>query len=477
MNKRQLITILGLILVLALTALPAAAQGYPNPGSGSTITELANKTDVAATVRVKYYNQGGGDAGTVERPVPGNGSVKIDPANTPLVQGFNGAGVASSDQPLAAVVETDWTGGPGDGFQMAFYSGVSAGSSRICFPSLWKGSAIISSFSVQNTGTAAANVSISYFSRTGAAEGTFTDTIPVGAQHSYDLATSPGPYGAVPNVAMGWEGSAVVDVTNGQTVAGVSVANYQGRSATYNAANCAGLSGATTLVVPSQYQVASNVNNASTYTLWSAVNVQNLENSPASVTLQYIPRSGAINKTINATIPALSAGGWNTRDISQFTDLGGAWDGTVIITSNKAIVATVITQWNRGGSLEADIYSAANQNNAATKYWLPSVWRIKVGSAFPAFSALLIQNIGNAPTTVTTKYYNRAGTNVHTFSEVLQPGAGTGYNTRGGSGGTSALGDSFEGHAVVESNGQPIAVVLNGIRVNPGDSATTNGIE
>ena len=57
-------------------------------------------------------------------------------------------------------------------------------------------------------------------------------------------------------------------------------------------------------------------NNVSAYNIWSAINVQNLEATPATVTLQYTPRADSqsqVSKTINATIPANSADGWNTR--------------------------------------------------------------------------------------------------------------------------------------------------------------------
>ncbi len=488
MSRRRLTLVISFVLLLVLVALPAAAQSFPDPGTGSTYTELVNTTADEATVNITYYTQGGGTVAGPTRTIPGNGSTAIDPASSQLPAGFNGAGVVSSNKKLASVVETQWLGGPGDGYQMGLYSGVSAGSSKICFPSLFKyAPAIVSSFTVQNTGTGDANVELKYYSRSGTLEGTFTDTIPVGAQHTYDMRT---PSATVPNVANGWDGSAIVSVTNGQTVAGVGVVNQGGRSSTYNAANCAGLSGATTLVVPSQFRVYNvpsgedpNDRSKWSWVLLSALNVQNLENSTANVTLQYTPRDPANNSlTITQAIPANSAAGFNTRggvngaNPEKFDVLGNFWDGTVTITSDKAIVATVITQWFRGTGPESGYYAASNAASGATKFWVPAVRRVKVSGNFTDFSAVIIQNIGNANTTVTTKFYDRTGTLVHTVTDTLTPGQGIGYNTRAGTGGTSALGDSFEGHAVVESDGQPLAVVLNGVALNPYGSGTTNGV-
>ena len=54
--KRRLVLVLSFVLLLALVAIPAAAQSYPDPGSGSTYTELVNKTTDTATVNITYYN-------------------------------------------------------------------------------------------------------------------------------------------------------------------------------------------------------------------------------------------------------------------------------------------------------------------------------------------------------------------------------------------------------------------------------------
>lgn len=478
--KRRILLVLSFALLLAIVALPAAAQSWPTPGQGYTITELSNKTGDAAQVNITYYDQAGTPLAGPSPSIPGNGSKKIDPASSQLPAGYNGAAVVSSNKPLASVVNTRWEGGTGgDGFSADLYTGVSAGSTRICFPSLFKAPPnVYAFFTVQNTGTSAANITLTYFKRDGTNEGSFTDTIPVGAQHTYDMRT---PSATVPNLASGWDGSAVVESTNGQPLAGVGVVPQTGRTNDYNASDCAGLSGPMTLVAPSQFRSGPS---ASTITLYSAINVQNLENAPANITLQYIPRTaGGPTITVPYTIPPLSAAGFNTRGggsvpAATFNPLGNAWDGTVKIVSNKAVAATVLTQWTRGTSQEADYYTAANANGTATKFFMPGVRRMVSGSAWIEYSAVIVMNLGGSPASVTTKYYDRAGGLVHTFTDTIQPGAAVGYNTKSGSGGTAALGNAYEGHAVIEStNGQPLAVVLNGVISSPGGaSGATNGV-
>ncbi len=482
MSKRRITLFIVFVLLLALVAMPVAAQSFPDPGTGSTYTELANKTEEAATAQITYYDTSGVMHQGPQRNIPANGSIAIDPDSVQLPQNFVGAGVVSSNQPLASVVATKWTGGPGDGYQMAYYSGVSAGSSRICFPSLFKNAPnIVASFAVQNTGTAPAEIKITYYKRDGTPGGQSTDTIPAGAQHTYDLRT---PGGAVPNFPNGWGGSAIVEVTNGQTVAGVGVINQVGRSATYNAPNCDGLSGPTTLVVPSHYR---HVSASGQWSLLSALNVQNLEGTDAHVTLEYVPRDASINpsKTVNITIPPYSSAALNMRsgyqgDSTFFDDLGNNWGGSVKITSDKAIVANVNTQWFRGTGPEAGYYAAANTQEGAGKFLAPYVRRVKDGSTWKEYSAVIVQNLTNDSANVTIKFYDRSGAEKLTLTDTLGPGGSVGYNTRtGGSRNANdfvPLGDNFEGHAVVTSN-QAIAVVLNGVSWAPNSgSATTNGI-
>ena len=481
MSKRRITLFIVFVLLLALVAMPVAAQSFPDPGTGSTYTELANKTEEAATAQITYYDTSGGMHQGPQRNIPANGSIAIDPDSVQLPQNFVGAGVVSSNQPLASVVATKWTGGPGDGYQMAYYSGVSAGSSRICFPSLFKNAPnIVASFAVQNTGTAPAEIKITYFKRDGSNGGQYTDTIPTGAQHTYDLRN---PGGAVPNFPNGWGGSAIVEVTNGQTVAGVGVINQVGRSATYNAPNCAGLSGATTLVVPSHYR---HVSASGKWSLLSALNVQNLEGSDAHVTLNYVPRNPSDpSKTVDITIPAYSSAALNMRsgyngDRTFFNDLGNNWGGSVKITSDKAIVANVNTQWFRGTGPEAGYYAAANTSEGATKVTVPYIRRVKDGSNWKEYSAVIVQNLTDSSANVTIKFYDRNGVEKLSLSDTLDAGGSIGYNTRNGGSHSASdfmpLGDNFEGHAVVTSN-QDIAVVLNGVSWAPNSgSATTNGV-
>lgn len=490
--KKQITIVLAVVMLLALVAIPASAAGFPDPGVGTTYTELANKESMSASASIMYYNTSGGTVAGPNVTIPGNGSYMVDPDSTQLPQNFVGSAVVSSNKRLASVVNTQWTGGPGDGFQMGLYSGVSAGSSKICFPSLWKydvgGNAIISSFAVQNTGTSSVNVDLTYTGRDGVVAMTDSDTIPAGAQHTFNLET-------LPNIPSDWQGSVQVAVNGEGSVAGVSVATWGSadpnttRSATYNASDCSGAAGPTTLVAPTHYRVRPGGG----WILWSAVNVQNLSGNTANLTLTYTARDGdPAPLVLTKTIPPHATIGANTRNggnfpATAFDPLNGDewWDGSVKIEVSEPAVATVISQWNRSGKVEAGVYAAADGSAGATKAFTPGVKRIK-SSSWENWSAIIVQNLGTGNADVTIDFYDRSGVKLLSFAnDSIPPGAAFGYNTRNGGSGHGHpasdfedLGDAYEGHAVVTSNnGQPLAVVLNGISGAPnGGSGTTNGV-
>ncbi len=123
---------------------------------------------------------------------------------------------------------------------------------------------------------------------------------------------------------------------NGEgSVAGVAVVSYTGRSSTYNAADCDGLSGSTTLVVPTQYRQSQGA----VRSLYSAVNIQNLSGSTAQATLTYVDRAGVLpDLVVNTDIPPFSTRGVNTNnggdlDASIFDplDANPQWGGSVVI--------------------------------------------------------------------------------------------------------------------------------------------------
>ncbi len=114
-------------------------------------------------------------------------------------------------------------------------------------------------------------------------------------------------------------------------------------------------------------------------------------------------------------------------------------------------------------------------------YLMPNVKKmwcgncVDYGPQYTECSALLVQNIGTYDASITTTYYDRAGTYKFAHSETLGSDKGDGYNTCGGTGGTWQLPNDFEGHAIISSS-QPLAVIQNNILPEYSATASTNAI-
>ena len=107
--------------------------------------------------------------------------------------------------------------------------------------------------------------------------------------------------------------------------------------------------------------------------------------------------------------------------------------GAVKIEVSEPAVATVITQWARGGGVEAGVYAAADLSSGATKVYAPGVKRIVNNSVFENYSAVVVQNLGTSAADVTLDFYDRTGTTLLSFRQILfAPGAALGYNTKNG---------------------------------------------
>ena len=135
--------------------------------------------------------------------------------------GFNGSVVISSDEPVA-VISNLIVNTPAKG--LGSYVGFSEGASSIYFPLVMKGNATNTTMlAVQNAGGDAASITVHFVPEAGSsypAIADITDTIAVGASHTYDLAAR-AEFASVTK----WVGSATVSVTDTANDRIVGVAN------------------------------------------------------------------------------------------------------------------------------------------------------------------------------------------------------------------------------------------------------------
>lgn len=473
--------ILALIMSIAFASVAMAQITFPNPGTGLTNVVLQNKGTVAANVSVAYYTEAGVAQHTDTVVIQPNAVVEVKTEDTPLPAGFRGAAVASSDQPVAAVVSIRYTGvtGSASGLAQGAYNGTDNPATTISFPSVWRFSGIVSRATIQNTENTDAAVVVDFYDREGTKLGTCNENLPANGSKTYDMSAAP--------ACAGW-GDAVQDgsitATSANQLAGASTAAWPNRSDAYQALT-SGDAG-TVLYAPSHFRF-KNSPAQTQYTLFSAVNIQNTDAAnDAPITVEYFTRgdaSGTPALTINITVPAGSAIGLNTSNgasvpANTFAPLGESWDGSVKITSTDGIplVGTGITTWGTLGY--AGIYALVSDNAASDTIFIPAQYRRAPGGSWAQWSALNLQNIGDttvARADLTITYIDTNGATVATFTgnqlpSDLAPGAAFGMNTRtGGDLAATAfagLGDNFIGGILVSGPAGSELVAVNNIVYN-----------
>ncbi len=460
------------VVALLLIASMAMAAAGPNPGSGSTDIRFMNVSDSSAVVTIDYYNPSGVIEATKSANVAPRGAVDFLASDSGLGDGWNGAGVISSDQEGASVAFIYWTGGQSaDGTTAAAYSGVPEGATTLYCPSLAaRNNRQKSLIAVQNADTGDAQVELRLYDRDGHewSGNPLRATIPEGASKVWDLTDLGLPVTQPPGD--GWLGSVKITSPNGKKLAAVVTMLWEDFSSAYNCTD----RGYNTIVFPDikrRYisgkwaQYGGNV-------------IQNLGNGTAHVTVQLLDRSGNVLYTFNDTIAPFASHGYNTRwnanapDPAAFHNaMGNDFNGALKVTADQPLAAVYngLTVWT--GAKKASTYVA--EGEGSTQLFFPAAYRLKSGDTWTRFSAILVYNMGNSDAHITMKFYNKSGTLVHSFNDTIPSGTSHGFNTRWGISlpNPDTLGPNFQGTVEVISD-TPIVGVTN---INyPDQQATYN---
>ena len=243
------------------------------------------------------------------------------------------------------------------------------------------------SFQVQNLGNSTANIQINYYSQyQGYYLGSLTDTISTTSSKTYWPFT-------LPNYANAFNGSIII--TSDQPIA--TITNLV-TSDLFSGEAVESLSaGSTTVSLPLIMCENSGYN--------TFFNVQNVGNADANVTIQYIPGSNGVPGSENATI---SVGAEKTFDQTQGSFIGtvdcfslkdssGKFIGSVKITSNQPVTASVI-ELNTTNHRSLLYYNGFG--SGSTTVALPLIMANNSGY----YTGVQVQNGGSSTTTVTLTY-------------------------------------------------------------------------
>ena len=195
----------------------------------------------------------------------------------------------------------------------------------------------------------------------------------------------------------------------------------------------------------------------------SRVTVQNTEDTPAEIQLQFFDRQGNDLGTKTDTLPAHGSKtycGCNPADWPGGTIPANFEDGSITVTStngNLLAGAAVATWGNRSGA-----YQALTNGDRGTTLYVPSHYRFRAPNVpvgqWTLFSAINIQNTSateDAP--VTIRYYNRSdGQLALTLNATIPPLTTIGANTNNGGDFNAsefeALGADWDGSVTITSD-------------------------
>lgn len=361
--------------------------------------QVANLTSTEANITIIAYNENGSQNGTpLADKIPGDGSKAYFPISN-VEAGFNGAIVVSSSQSIAAisniVVSPDLRAG-------ASYVGRDTGGTTVLLPLLNKNNSGFNTwFSVQNAGTAAANITIKY------SDGTpnVTATIPVGAAKVFNQAAETHSQAIFAGTITSDQPVVAAVIQEANTAANRVMFAYTGI-----------VGGTTNPVFP-----LINSNNSNYIT---GTQIQNAGTTATTVTVSYTPGGAGVACTETQTIqpgavaifslfsfhPSAAIPNGGTSDCRR----GERFIGSAKVTGNSASVNLVgqVNQLLPGVNGEA--YNAFSEADASNVVILPLI--MDRNSGF--FTGINVQNVGTAATTVTCTFTNAT----YTVQKLLQPG-------------------------------------------------------
>ena len=421
----------------------------------SAITVLNPSTSPGpANIVVDFYDPSGVKVTTVTNPpvAPGGTAFWYVPNITGLTANQTYSAVVSADQQVYATVNLSTLAGTTP-IMGETYNGVDSAAvvTSAAAPSVLRNYyGFTSNVVVQNTGTAAANVSVTVAGSGSTGAINFTTTpqnVASNASFTLDLAT-------LSNLGDNFNGAATVNgssnnvavISNNYTpTTSSSVPNYL-----FSSTNGVPAGASSTIAyVPGLYKYY--------YGFFTALIVQNVDTAPANVVVTY--QTGATD-TFSNLAPGTSHVFFTPSNGSLPSGFIGS--ATVSTTNGKQILAQVNVQGTPGTTSGVGLASYSGFTNGTTSVFAPGL----VKNYYTFNSSLTIQNVDTttAPAgSITITYSNGAS---HTNAQPLGPGASLLLYTPNEPG----IPDKFNGGAtVVSTGGQKIVGLINLSGVNTAD--------
>jgi hypothetical protein len=373
-----------LVMALALLVVVGPTSTYA-ANTYSTGFQIQNLSNATANVTIAFYPQGSATASaSVPTTINANSSATYATLPSAVAAGFTGAAVISSDQSVASLVNVIANGNFNYG---ASYSGVTAGGKSVTLPLLFKASFNFNTFfSVQNTSSTLANVTINYSNGTSQ-----TAQIQPGSSTQFDQASNA-------SLPAGFNGSAVV--TSDQDVAVAVVEAGPTTLLSYNGFT----STSTAPVFP-----LINANNSGFIT---GISLQNAGTQATDVTVSYTHSAAGTDCTETQTIQPKGTAFFAITSFAQSNAGENCANGVIFVGSGKVTTNStnqplvgIVNQLNnntkKGGS-----YNGANPAEATSTVVFPIIQ----DRFFSYFTGFNITNVGDVATPVTCTFSGQSAT-------------------------------------------------------------------
>ncbi len=445
---------IALILLLALVAmqvlgLMSVAQGPA--GTWVSGIQIQNQSSSPATVTITFYwAQNSATPGAVAYTIgpvtiEGNKSVVYYlPGIADFPDNFVGSAVVSSDQPVAAILNTSKVaaGTESDPKRIGAASGVLSPATTVYAPYLRKNYSGRNSYiAVQNTSAESATVTITYRDNTGAEVAAARETATLSAYSTKIFYQNEN--AGLPN---GFYGSAVINGTQPLAV----VVNNANDGTRWDR---------------SQFESYNGLTQSSTK-LWIPKITANYSGYNTGLTIQNVGTAAATMELVstfgNLTSPLIQPGAaWAVYLPSAFPSASGG--GSATVTSSQPMVGVVTENKQEKGY--GVVWSMIPDGSGTTTVLFPKFDRNYSGYN----GGIQVQNIGTAPTRMQATFSKPGMTDLSITSPAPIPAGGS-WSIYGPS--VPGLPDGFNGSVTVVSlDGQPIA----GIYTSKNDLPTAVG--
>ncbi len=453
------LTVAVVAAALALPASPAAAQQRNRTnapggwGSAILIQNVGTATLAPDQYSIDFYDSSGNLVKSFTPPsgasiAPGASREFYIPTTITDLASGQYSGVVSSSVPVKAVVNSSTDRAAQAPWSAFSYEGIDAAetATKLFFPGFYKDYfGFRSELVIQNTGTSAANVQATFYrSSDGQRYGPFNlGTIQPNAAQTFaynDSAFSQLPGGTSTSLF-----GVVIESTNGVPLAGVSniwtASDADAGVASFNAFT----SGSPTVYAAALYNQY--------FGFVASITVQNLADTAAAGTIVFsdgteVPFNIPANQAREFYLPGIPGLASGNTDGLLSAEIKGPANGQLVALVN-------IQRKQRGSTSVADPENPAFGSYGATA---TRATRVRVPAIFSDyygyFTAVTVQNAGNAPATITLRY----GDNRTWVSPTIQPGRTHNFTHLPNDPGNQ-LGFRTQTGGMVEST-QPLVVVV-----------------